>query len=135
MAWETALSATQLTSLTTEAVFQRSAADWKIDLNPGESAHVMLKANMGATDDVKFTIYGSCLDSPGAVPDAGQTLAGSDWHIVTEITADNSYDDDEWLGFSISGYRYIAATAQRVGTTDSGITADMYVSLSAVNAS
>ena len=135
MAWDAALSATQLTSITTEAVFQKDAADWKVALAPGESAHVQVKSDMGATDDVKFSIYGSDLDAPGAVPDAAQSLGGSDWHLITEITVDNVNDDTEWQGLIISGYKWFAVTAQRVGSTDTGITADMKVATDGVDAS
>jgi len=135
MAWQAMLTGDVLSGVTTEAAFQYAGGDWKISLNPGESVHTTLKAVMGATDDVKFTVYGSNYDAPGAVPDAALALNGADWHMITEITVDNVNDTGEWQGLLISGYRWFAATAQRVGSTDAGITATLKIAKDGVNAS
>ena len=135
MAWGTVLSATQLVSLSaTEKTFNKDAVDWKIGLSPGESAHVMVKAGMGATDDVTFNLYGSNIDSPsgGAVVSA---LASTDWHLITQFTVDNVNDTGEWQGLIISGYKWLLVGAVLVGTTDTASTADLKVALDGVSAS
>lgn len=43
MPWDTALAADQLTITGTAALVQRSAADWEIDLEPEEKAHVQFE--------------------------------------------------------------------------------------------
>jgi hypothetical protein len=60
MAWSSKVDATQLTSITTEQVFQFSG-DPQITLNPGESAHVAVDYNPVAspTDYLNVKVYAS----------------------------------------------------------------------------
>jgi len=56
MAWGSKITATQLTSITTEQVFDQAPA-----LNPRESAHCRVEVDFPAspTDDAVISVYGS----------------------------------------------------------------------------
>lgn len=126
MAWLDIVNATQLTSITTQAVFQLAAADLKIGLNAGEKLVAEVRSNMGATDDFIVKVYHSLLDSPGDVPDAGQTEAGSDWSKIDEFTLDHINQDNEWVAREYIGLKWLAFTIEREsGGTDTGVTADL----------
>lgn len=138
MAW-TVTSATQLTTVSSEAVFQASGVDWKIALLPGEIAHCQVKtASSDTTDESKIIVYTTSLNSPGAVPDAAQNLSGSDWGIYTAFVINNvdtAEGDDCWQYFSVAGVRTFAVTAQRnPGDSTDTFTCDLSVATDGVNA-
>lgn len=106
-------------TLGNETALQISAADAKVALAPNEQAHFEIKVDTGGTTDhLIVTIYASNADSPGAVPDNTQTLAGSDWSIYTQfrVVADK---DNEWQYANIRGVRRFAVSVVMTGTTDS----------------
>ena len=114
---------TQLTSIAgTLTAFQLSGADAMILVNPGALHQMMLLANSsGTTDDLKVTVYTSNADTPGAVPDSGTALAGSDWAVLQEFIRDSSDSDQEniWFSMLISGVRWWAVSVVRnSGSTD-----------------
>ena len=121
MAWETIVNGIQITSLTTTltAVQVTGPVDMKVDLEPAEIAHLEVRGNTsGSTDHLIVTVWASALDSPGAVPDSGQTLAGSDWSLYRRFRIVASRDN-EWVVFPIRGIRNFAVSVQGTGATDS----------------
>lgn len=130
MTYDSVLSATQRTSITSEVTFLKDGVDWKIGLRPDQIAHLMVKVDFPSTptDVAIIAIYASNIDAPGAVPTAG-TLAASDWSLYQEITLDKDTEDDEWNEVLVSGPRWFAVTVRRSGTTDTLTDADLKVSI------
>lgn len=120
MAWAAEVAATQITGLTTtETAVQVSAADMQVALAPNEIASIDVRGNTtGTTDHLIVTIYKSSQDSPGATPDSGTALAGSDWAIYAQfrVTTDK---DNEWQNFLVAGVREWAVSVVGTGVTDS----------------
>ena len=121
MAWGTPVSATQLshTTETNEKVFQISAADMEVELQPTEVMQLLVKANTtGTTDTMIVRVYTSNAANPGAVPDSAQTLAGSDWALHTAFRIPPGRDN-EWQNVVIRNVRFVSVTMQPTGSTDS----------------
>ena len=61
MAWAGELQSTSLTLTSSFQTVQRSAADWKVSLNPGETAAILVEFNPQASpvDELEFVIEAS----------------------------------------------------------------------------
>lgn len=114
MAWGSKVSATTLTSITTEQFFSFGGST-KLSLNPGESMHVIVKANPQSTptDHMIVAVYGTLDES-------------SEQYSTTpfmEFTVDKGLDPN-YVDFIISGLKYFRIGVRRSGTTDTITDAD-----------
>lgn len=113
MAWSSANTATQLTSITTEQFFTSL-----ISLNPGETAHVQLKVDFPAspTDSAIISVY-TTLDASSENWDT----ASSPFMV---LYLDKATDPGS-ISFSITGVYKFRVGVKRSGTTDTLTSADM----------
>lgn len=120
MAWGSKLSATQLTSITTEQFFSTTPT-----LGPQETAHVEVEANPPTTptDDLIVAVYGTLDDSTENWDDTP----------LMEFVIDKDTDPNK-VSFSISGIYKFRVGVRRSGTTDTYTSADMSYRLDGVAA-
>lgn len=114
MAWGSKVSATQLTSITTEQFFSFSGTAF-VTLNPGESAHIQVDINPPATP----TDYGvvSCY---GTLDDSSENWDDSPFF---SMFIDKSIDPCS-ASFIISGVYKFRIGVKRSGSTDTLASAD-----------
>ena len=123
MAWGSKVSATQLTSITTEQFFSFGGST-KVTLNPGEEAHVRIEADFpgSPTDHLDVAVY-STLDDSSEV-----------WDVEPFLTArlSNSPDPNR-VPLIISGVYAFRIGVARSGTTDTITSADASYRKNGVN--
>ena len=114
MAWGSKVSATQLTSITTEQFFSFGGST-VIPLNPGETAKVQVTADFPTTptDHAVVAIYGTLDDS------------SETWDLVPhiEFLIDKALDPSI-VSFLVSGLYRFRIGIRRSGTTDTITDAD-----------
>jgi hypothetical protein len=109
MAWGSKIAATQLTSITTEQVFDRAPT-----LAPRESAHCRVAVDFPAspTDDAVISVYGS--------------LDGTAWSAtpLMALVLDKDVDPNS-IDFIVTGVYQFRIGVKRSGTTDTLASADL----------
>lgn len=128
MARQNRVAATQLTDIAgTETAFSFGGEE-PVEINSGAVHHVQFRvADGGSTDTFRFRFFVSNFNAPGAVPDAAQSLDGSEWSKLTDVILDlgNADHNDVWQKLLIAGYRWWGCSFVRdAGTTDTADTAD-----------
>ena len=114
MTWGSKTSATQLTSITSEQFFSFGGTSW-IYLNPGESAHIIVKYNpVGSpTDHLIVAVY----------PTLDASTQTSDTTPYMEFTIDKGTDPN-YASFIVTGLYGFRIGVRRSGTTDTITDAD-----------
>ncbi len=109
MAWAANLLSTSLTLTSSFQTVQRSAADWEIALNPGESAFIIARFDPEATpvDELEFVIEGS--NDGGTVFESDESAYG----FTVPVTP-----DPHNFGFLYSGPELFRIRAKQTGSTD-----------------
>ena len=109
MAWGSKITATQLTSITTEQVFDQAPT-----LNPRESAHCRVAVDFPAspTDDAVISVYGS--------------LDGTAWSAtpLMALVLDKDVDPNS-IDFIVTGVYQFRVGVKRSGSTDTLASADL----------
>ena len=109
MAWGAKTTATQLTSITTEQLFDQSPT-----LNPRESAHCRVEVDFPTTptDDAVISVYGS--------------LDGTAWSATPLMSLVLEKDTDpNSIDFVVTGVYQFRVGVKRSGTTDTLTSADL----------
>lgn len=111
MTWGAKVSATQLTSITTEEFF-----DAVITLAPGEQADVEVEFNPPTTptDDLVVSVYGTLDESSENWDDTP----------ILSFTISNAIDPNK-ASFVLAGFYKMRIGVKRSGTTDTITSADM----------
>lgn len=112
MAWGSAVSATQLTSITSQQFFSFTGST-QVTLNPGESAHVVVDFNPPSTptDHLNVRVYGS--------------LDGTNYDDTPYIALQiDKGTDPNQASFIVSGLYSFRIGVSRSGTTDTITSAD-----------
>lgn len=114
MAWGSKTSATQLTSITTEQFFSFGGNAF-ITLNPGETAHIIVKANPPAspTDNLVVSVY-TTLDASTETWDTTPFI---------QFQIDKGTDPN-YAAFLVTGVYKFRVGVKRSGTTDTYTDAD-----------
>jgi hypothetical protein len=109
MAWSAKISATQLTAITTEQIFDQAPT-----LNPRESAHCRVEVDFPAspTDDAVIAVYGS--------------LDGSAWSATPLMVLVLGKEvDPNSIDFTVTGVYQFRIGVKRSGSTDTLASADL----------
>jgi hypothetical protein len=112
MPWGSAVTATQLTSITTEQFFSYGGST-QVTLNPGESAHITIDCNFpgSPTDHLNVKVYGS--------------LDGTNYDDTAFISfqIDKGTDPNQ-VSFLVYGLYSFRVGVARSGSTDTITSAD-----------
>ncbi len=124
MAWGTNELSTSLTLTSSFQTVQRSATDWEIALNPGESAFIIARFDPETTpvDELEFVLEGS--NDGGTVFESDESSYG----FTVPVTP-----DPHNFGFQFAGPRLFRIRAKQTGAVDTTNAVIFEVSKNGVN--
>ena len=124
MAWGNVVTADSITDLTfTWRALQVSAADWKLSVAPNEIVHFEVKCSLQGVEDLQVRVFVSTADSPGAVPDDTQTIAGSDWAIYQMFRTPSEFSNEFQYYLLEGGRTYAFAVSKDANVASSTLVA------------